>query len=396
MNPTVRDILPFVQEQASPGGGSCEDEKVLETLNAALRLLWKRGDWPGTVERGRACPTECCYRLPYRWETIRSSWFGTDWRPARGAMYEAMPNIGWRSCCQTCCDSQFVKTSAKTPFSDDPKWSEFYLMVEFPEFLYPDPPEDWEATGNEPEWSEDENILPALVVNGLDSRGFQRRQVWVASKEGPPVADKRVLWSEVTSVTRRGKTLPIAVVYATAVYHNFNHGYFDSLEDAPQFLAAYDNGQKYCGYSVYKLIGGSGDCPIYVDVKLRFQPLTSLDDELPIPDENALIFAMKAINARSGEDSKKYAENLQLAEESLNECLEDERQIEGEDVFLDVSLAGHGNNLTPFGGGGTSAPNSGSGVFGAGAGNYGRNFYLWGTGRGADRSSYPSAQGNIN
>lgn len=291
----VKDILesvaPFVGINGSCVG---QEEKIIKYLDRVSRLLWPRGDWKGTIEYGCILAPDCCFGLPAHLDEVRNAWYCNQTMLVRDEFYQTFSNVGIESCCGSCCGPQLIKTGMSNPFQKRPRkgWrlaaqgsAEETETITF--FV-----EDYAGQNQQ------EAVTPSLDVKRLDTtlgrivnvqkprtRGFVRVLAW--------------------------------------------HPDYPDYE----FVARYDAHQEAPEFTEYKLTGNhrefantSTTSPqIILRAKKKYVPIREVTDTLWIDTEVALQFGCLALNYQLAKENALYVDNLRLAEEQLEEVLENQK-----------------------------------------------------------------------
>jgi len=280
--------------------GSCSEKEFIKQLNAAIRMLWRRGDWKGSEEFFAINPSGCEFVLPWEYETIRDGWRGKHPIPVRDQWYEAISYVGLRDCCECNCFGELVDTGKTTATSVTH-------------------PCGWRVE----------------VEQGCRDTGDIR----IVGRDPHNIRIEEALASGTTDLTFS----TIEAIHKKPTLEPVRLNSVDPNTGERRFLATYAPSQVNPRMSVYKIIG-RGCATLYCKAKKRFVPISSLDDCLLIDNVTALAFALQALN-HLGKENQLYIENLNLAEESLNEDVED---LQAESfVPIDVEIAYKTENLSP-------------------------------------------------
>lgn len=280
------DIAPFVGEYGTCTGNTID---LIVYLNKVSELLWPRGDWKGTIEYGCISVHDCCFGLPWHLEEVRNAWYCGSSISVQDQYYQTLPHVGIESCCGSCCMPQLIQTGEYWPYQRKP-------------------PEGWRLAV---QGSEMEEV--ALTFQAFDQSG-QRH-----SESITPTLDVQKL--EVTLgqlyAVRKPRTKGLVRLFA---WHPDRPGY--------QFAAQYDAHQEGPDFSHYKLTSAPKreNCPsLIIRAKKKYIPIRSEEDVVWLESKAALEFACLALNAKAAKNNSLYAENLNLAEEQLEEILENQQ-----------------------------------------------------------------------
>ena len=280
--------------------GSCSEKEMIRSLNSAIRMLWSRGDWKGSEAFFALAPSSCRFILPWEYQIIRDAWRGKVPIPVRDQWYEAISNVGLRDCCGCSCFGELVDTGETVPTAMEHPCG---WRVEVEAQCEDDP--ELRIIGRD----KHDIRIEETITSGVTAKTFQR----------------------IEAVIKPATTSPVRL------------NSVDPNTDERLFLSTYHPSQVNPKMAVYKVLGKGCDI-LYAKAKKRFVPITSLDDCLLIDNVVALAFALQAWN-HLGKDNNLYVENLNLAEEALNEDIEDSHT----ESFapIDVELSGQVNNLQP-------------------------------------------------
>lgn len=280
------DIAPFVGLS-----GTCpeDEEKIISYLNKLSQDLWVRGDWKGTIEYGCINPSDCCFGLPSHLEEVRNAWYCNQTMLVRDEYYQGMSHVGIESCCGSCCMPQIIQTGEYHPYQKTIR-------------------KGWRLAVQGSAIEEEE-----LTFYFLDYAG-QRREEKVT-----PNLDLQKL--NITPGQFLNVEKPRTKGFVRLVsWHPDYQNYF--------FVARYEAHEENPVFSHYKVTGvpTGQDCPqIIVRAKKKYVPIRSATDVLWLNSRAAIEFGAMALNAKLARDNAGYVDNLRLAEEQLEEILENQK-----------------------------------------------------------------------
>ena len=279
------DVAPFVGEYGQCTGNAVE---ILKYLDKVSELLWVRGDWKGTIEYGCISVTDCCFGLPWHLEEVRNAWYCNQTIPVHDQYYQTMSHVGIESCCGGCCMPQLTQTGEYWPYQKKA-------------------PTGWRIAV---QGTEEEEVT--LEFQMFDQSGQRHIRQITPNLE---VQRLDVNLGELTAV-RKPRTKGFVRLLAWHPDHK-------NLE----FVAKYDAHQEGPDFSHYKLTGvpKRQNCPaLIIRAKKKYIPIRSENDVIWLESKAALEFACLALNAKGAKKNDLYAQNLNLAEEQLEEVLENQ------------------------------------------------------------------------
>lgn len=282
-----RDVAKLVG-----ASGMCyTDERVVEGINDARRILYPLGDWKNTSDA--LCVIPCCgvISLPTQYEYAKKAYRCNGNIAVNNGWYEVI-----NGCNEYC--GGFIGTLQRIPGS--------YVTIN-----------DWPI------------IRKNLDVNCPQS-GFYIKLIWENSLDvgkeitftGQGVTNREV---SLTRICESGWTPSLAgpgeerllkimgVVKPVTKGRVRVYGY----DGANEFLlAVYDKGDINPDYKRYKTARTS-NCAVYLEAKKKFQKLT-MDTQLVDLHTEAIIHALQAIASREAKDIAMFNANLGLAISFLN------------------------------------------------------------------------------
>lgn len=304
---TVQDAFERLQRHAGVGG-SCREDQFLRDLNAAIDLVWGRGEWRDTRGWGRIrLQGSGVIRLPWQWEFIRAAW---ECRDGRDADAVSVQDLWFREVGRHAVEAGqgveidgLVSTGRTRCTAFAPPNKLFRIRQRFVET------------------SDDK-----LIYFGRDRDGVEVVEELAGDQVG------EVWFAHLDAVNKAATSSPVIV---EAV-----------IDKWIGFLALYDARQTNPAFAEYRYSGRHllGDW-LNVRYRRRLVPPTSMRDLVPIQNFAALAFALEA-NNYIGKDNAKFAENLRLAEEQLGEELDIEMTDQGSVAMVETPVA---DNLVPGG-----------------------------------------------
>lgn len=284
------DIAPFTLD-----AGKCKDSAyVIEYINGARRLLWKRGDFPGTVQ-------DLCIRSCDGFMTLP-----LDYRIARDA--------------QRCgrgvqIDSQWFEYADNVRYDNSCATALIDLGEHFATF------KDY-RNGNHrlrvmAESSED--VGKKVYINATGEYGD--RLSIVATLKGDHEKVDLGPWIKNFRHATKDKTVGRVLVFI-----------YDPNRKQEELCAVYEPDDLAISYRRYRApYGGSG--LYYIKGKKRYRDLLRETDEVEF-DTDTLIQACLAITHRRNKDSIKFTAALNLAMEQANQDLKDTKNQTGGAIRL--------------------------------------------------------------
>lgn len=269
--------------------GTCaaNEDKLLDYLNKVSKMLFVRGDWKGTIEEGCISSVDCAFGLPWHLEEVRNAWYCTQPMLLRDQYYETFAGVGLQTCCGGCCYPQLIKTGKYMAYQKQP-------------------PHGWRLAIQGTAIEDEE-----LTFYMTDYTG-QRFTETVT-----PNLDVQKLETSLGNIINVAKPRTKGFVRVLA-WHPDHAEY--------EFVAKFDAHQEAPEFTEYKISGVRSreerSPEIIIRAKRKFIPIRSGTDPLWIDNEVALEFACLAYNYKLTRENAKYAENLNLAEEQLEEVLE--------------------------------------------------------------------------
>lgn len=299
-------VAPHVGE-----AGTCDEAQFLRALNQALDLIWPMGDWEGTIVRCRLpVDSECCVRLPWQIEKVRTAWFGKKLAPVNDHLYEGLVADDLISCGDCVCP-RLINTGISRPLPVDIGYPT-YLAVQFGP----------EAAGTK------------VTLTYLDANGVSRRFDAIA-EEGAEARFRFVTPEPVYGLLMVSKPKtqnPVLMLSCP-----------NSSCSTWNKVAYYHPTQINPSYSVVKIVGVPAGATILVRAKLRRPVITSMEDPVPIENAHALALAVRAV-AYLGRNRDAYVATLKDATDLLKIEALDEMDNNGTIVEADVPVA---MNLMP-------------------------------------------------
>lgn len=301
-------------------GGACSEEQFMAALKKALKIVWHRGDWKGSLAYARLCCVDCCITMPWDWEVIRDAWLDNG----RNIMvadewYQDVPSTGLSSCCGENCFGKLTPAANNglaTIFPQPRGCGGFFIQATFGCELGED--------GFAKEEQEDAEIL----VSGLDHNNMPIKTK--VSKSNPMSS---MLLSGIVTLNKPETKVPVAL----RAVHADGSG--------TTFLGLYHPQQKGCKLKQYNL--NRKDCGNSIIVRYKKKLICpGWNDPIPLDAEiDAIIHLLTAAN-ELGRDNEKYIQSLNLAEESLNEMIEEVSSDWGQPVSI-ICESEDNPNLTP-------------------------------------------------
>lgn len=284
----VKDVLdsmaPFVGNN-----GTCPDdeESIIKYLDKIEEMLWVRGDWKGTVEYGCIEANRGCFALPWNLEEVRDAWICNQPILVRDQYYQSFAQVGLQSCCGSCCFPQIIQTGRSLPYQKRPPNGSRLAVV----------------------GSADE--IETLSFFTSDYAG-QRQEDQIT-----PSLDIRRMQTTLGNLINVAKPRTRGFVRVMAWTP-------DSSE--MDFVARYDAHQENPEFTEYKLTGKVCErMELVIRCKKKRVPIRQLTDVLWLGSRVSLEFAAMAYNAKLAGNNELYVQNLNLAEEHLEEILEDQQ-----------------------------------------------------------------------
>lgn len=280
----LQSIAPYVG-----ASGTCADDtvKITEYIDYISQMLWVRGDWKGTVEFGCIRAENGCFALPWNLDEVRNAWYCNQPMLVRDEYYQGFPEVGMQNRCGGCCYPQIIQTGRSLPYQHKP-------------------PKGWRlaVVGSTQE-------TEALTFYVTDHAG-QRQQESVI-----PSLDVQRLSTTLGNVITVEKPRTKGFVRVMA-WH----------PDHPdmEFVARYDAHQENPEFTEYKITGQVDPCvEIILRCKKKYVPIRELSDPIWINSDVALEFGAMAYNAKLQRNIPEYVANLNMAEEHLEEVLENQK-----------------------------------------------------------------------
>lgn len=298
-------VAPHVGE-----AGTCDETLFLRALNQALDLIWNLGDWEGTIVRCRLpVGPDCCLRLPWQIEKIRTAWFDGRDVPVGDHLYETL-NSNSISGCQSCDCPRLINLNIQRPLPVEVDWPK-YLAVQFG-------PED---AGTK------------VTLTYKDASGVTKRFDAVA--EANCGSGSRHITTEqvhgLLMVSKAETKYPVSLLACA-----------DSKCASWERVAYYHPTQMYPSYSLIKVVGPPNSS-IVVRGKLRRPRIVSMEDMVPIENAHALALAVRAVSSL-GRNRDAYVAHLKDATDLLKLEALDELDTSGADVDVVTPYA---YNLMP-------------------------------------------------
>lgn len=279
MNQTVGEFLNESAHFTKYGKDSCQ---ALEILNKAIRVLWKRGTWQGTIEYLCAKTYQSCFYLPFSSYNIIEARAGKNPVKMETSWFMYIPRNRVVQCCDWDCSRLTISPTGITAA----------LPVKY--------------SCNSRLGFRAENINDI----GKKVKITYRSEEVSLKEEEITLADSAVYTEyEVAEVITLNKDRTVGSVKVFA-----NH----ALNGAKEIHTLHQ-AETNASYTEYEFTGGSCDNLIIKSKKRRIQ-LTEDDLNWQIPlDPDALEFAIQAVLAKEKEDMEGYAVAMRLAEEQLQE-----------------------------------------------------------------------------
>lgn len=281
---TFSAMAPFVGNN-----GTCADdeEAIISYLNKIEEMLWPRGDWKGTIEYGCIHVARGCFALPWNLEEVRNAWICNQPILVRDEYYQTFAQVGLQNCCGQCCFPQIIQTGRSYPYQKRPPNGYRLAVVGSAEEVEALSFFSTDYAGQRQE----DSIIPSLDVKRMETtmgnlinvakprtRGFVRVMAWSPDQE------------------------------------------------EMEFVARYDAHQENPEFTEYKLTGQVCErMELVLRCKKKHIPIRSRNDVLWLGSTVAYEFAAMAYNNKLAGNNELYVQNLNLAEEHLEEILEDQQ-----------------------------------------------------------------------
>jgi hypothetical protein len=290
----VRDVLESMAPYAGVNGTCADNEaEIIDYLNKVCKLLHVRGDWKGTIEEGCIATTDCTFALPWHLAHVRNAWYCNQSILLRDQYYETFAGVGIQTCCGGCCFPQLIQTGKTMPYQK-PVPNGWRLAIQGTAI------EDVEMQFQMMDYTGQryiQSITPNMDVQKLD-----------------------ITLGQLMSVTK-----PRTKGFVRAFAWHPDHSDME-------FVAKYDAHQEAPQFTEYKLTGtnkgeikGEKHPQLILRAKKQYIPIREVTDVLWLESEAALEFGALALNAKISKNNELYVQNLNLAEEQLEEVLENEQ-----------------------------------------------------------------------
>jgi hypothetical protein len=283
--------------------GTCDEKIYLRALSQALSLIWPIGDWEGTVVRCRLpVDGQCCVRLPWQIEKIRTAWYGKNLAPVNDHLYEGLVSDDIVSCGECQCP-RIINSGASECLPVDPDLPA-YIAIQFN--------------------NEEPGTRIGLVYS--DMSGVRKVFEAVASEDKARHITPELV-SKIVMVSKPKTNNPVLVLRCdTSKCSKWKQvGYYHPAQINPT-------------YSVVKVVGVPANSTILVRAKLRCPVIHTMDDPVPIENAHALALAVRAV-AHLGRNRDAYAASLKDAVDLLRVDSIDDFDHNGIAVEVDAPLA---------------------------------------------------------
>lgn len=288
-----RDIASFVGDS-----GRCwSDPEVLDALNDARRLLYKLGNWKGTVDGLIIQPHQCVLTLPFEFDFITKAFICKRTMQIENQWFSPIID-GFETECGNRCEDNLINLGDKfASYRDYTVDRTFRLEVQ--------------AEGEDDKGVE-------IAFNATGEHG--NRVLLTRVLKGPwepvdanPITDDWIL--NFRSVVKP-KTVGRVLVYI-----------FDPNRDQRILCAIYEPDDINPFYRRYKLNGyNNSSRGIAVKAKRKYRKLLNDTDWVELSTE-ALIHACQALTSRSARNIPEFNANIGLATAYLNKELSSEDSI---------------------------------------------------------------------
>lgn len=282
MNITVGEFLEESGHLTKRSKDSCQ---ALDILNKAIRALWKRGAWYGTVEYACASTYKSCFYLPFHVYAPLEAWIANKNVNIESLWYLAVPKRKAVQCCDISCAQPVLSPTGRSkPFPIEYKCNS---MLGFRAECFEDKGKNVKMVYETPEGT----YVTEEISLEHDSFTYSQYPV-----------------SKVKSL-KKDRTYGKVGIAAK----QFN--------DDVQIIHYFDRVETVCNYPEFEFTGSCADNLVIRAKKRRFQ-LTEDDYDNLLPlDPDAIEFAIQAILAKQEgtEGYAAYTAAMQLAEEQLQE-----------------------------------------------------------------------------
>lgn len=277
--PTVREFLEQSAHFTKYGKDSCQ---ALEVLNKAIRVLWPRGTWQGTVEFLCLDTQKSCFYLPFSSYNIIEARAGKANVKMESSWFMYIPRNRVSQCCDYSCSRPVLSpTGIVTPF-----------------------PGKYVANSRLGFRAENINDAGKSLTIQYRSEDFSVKTQTFQLTDGKQYTEYEV--AEIISLKKDRTSGSVAVFAVQATGDS-------------QRVHTLHHAETTSSYTEYEFTGSVCDTLILKTKKRRIQ-LTEEDFDALLPlDPDAVEFAIQAVIAKEAEDYANYATSMQLAEEQLQE-----------------------------------------------------------------------------
>lgn len=287
MSATLIDHAPLLRQHVGHGG-NCSDDALVQAVNQALMIVWGRGEWKETMGWGVICPrSACCFTLPWEVDHVRAAYNCRTNIEVRDTWFQELPDAMGPCCCGSACQGLIPWQERVTAF-DVPPLSRIHVSNE--------------TCDSDP-----------IEIQGTDPYGVLIRETVIGT------GTTTSLFHKLTFVGKGATDGPIRL---------------DAIKQdgSRQFLALYHPRQENPRFKTI-MVKSCSSRALTIRYKKRFMPIRDTRDTLPLSNPNVLVFLLQALN-HMGKDNQKFTENLALAEEFLNEELEEMKPDNGMPVVM--------------------------------------------------------------